>query len=75
MILNLNPFGLTLVIVVLISYLIFFLASLSSYPLLKEQEELQMRVTNATPDFKLKLIKASKDARETSDSINDNNSI
>ena len=32
MILNLSPFKLTLLIIVLISYLIFFLASLSSYP-------------------------------------------
>jgi len=43
--------------------------------LLIEQEELQMKVSNSTSDFRLKLIKENEDTREIPDSINDKNVI
>ena len=43
--------------------------------LLIEQEGLQMKVSNSTSDFRLKLIKENEDTREIPDSINDKNVI
>ena len=43
--------------------------------LLIEQEELQMKVSNSTSDFRLKLININEDTREIPDSINDKNVI
>lgn len=43
--------------------------------LLIEQEELQMKVSNSTSDFRLKLINVNEDTREIPDSINDKNVI